>query len=325
MLAAVNWQMVKEMPEPRPAAGEVLVQVEVCGICGSDLHNVGRQFTSEQIPGHEFSGVILEVGPGVTDWAPGDKVVVNPQIYCGECQYCRAGDTNLCSGKHGVIGFQSNGGFAERVAVPAYTLLPVPAGMSFAIATLADPVAVDLHALKLVDLDDVRTAVVFGLGGIGFPLAHLLQSKCTVFAVDVIPRKLELARQGGLTVIDAKQEDVLKRFSGQEIDLCVDAVGEQSPTFNQALKLLKKRGVLLSVAQRNRFEMDYGPLGFKELAVRGVFAHTPRDFAEALQILAQAPWAQAMITSSYQLKDFNQAMAAAASGGELKVVVHCRK
>lgn len=322
MRAVINWKEVKVVSEPKPSKNEVIIEVHACGICGSDVQNMERPFVEEKIPGHEFSGIIAEVGKEVKDWKVGDRVVVNPQTYCGRCNYCKAGDINLCNDIR-VIGFQRNGAFAEKVAVPNYTLNPLPEGMSFEIGALADPIAVDLHALDLVNLNNVKTVVVFGLGGIGFPITNILNKKHEVYGIDVVPKKLKIAKRCGLRVINAKEEDIFEVFKRKEVELCVDAVGEKSPVFNQALKILKKRGVLLSISQRQTFEMDYRPLGFKELKVQGVFGYAPRSFRHAIKLLGKEEWPQEMITQRFDLDNFNEAIAAARSGKELKVMVSC--
>jgi threonine dehydrogenase-like Zn-dependent dehydrogenase len=118
-------------------------------------------------------------------------------------------------------------------------------------------------------------------------------------------------------------EDVHKQLSGQVIDLCVDGVGGKSPTFNLGLELLRKEGTLLCISQRDRFEMEFWPLGFHELTIKGVFAHCPTDFQAALDLIATQEWPRAMITARYALADFEAGLRAACSGQELKVVVSC--
>jgi len=324
MRAVVNWKEIKEVPEPKISKRDVFIEVYACGICGSDVHSKDN-FRGKVIPGHEFSGIIAKVGRDVKNWKPGDKVVVNPQIYCRKCKHCKAGDTNLCN-DGGVIGFQRNGGFAEKVAVPDYTLNPLPEGMLFEIGALADPVAVDLHALDLVDLSHIKTIVVFGLGGIGFPIANILHKKgYEIYGIDIVRKKLEIAERCGLCVVNAREENIFEVFKNKEIDLCVVAVGEKSSVFNQALRIVKKKGVLLSISQWLTFEMDYKPFGFKELKLQGVFGHTPKNFRKAIQLLSKEPWAQEMITRRYNLVEFNEAISMASSGQELKIMVNCHQ
>lgn len=331
MYAVVNWEEVRKVPEPRPLEKEVVVEVHACGICGSDigarkarLQNVHADGNMPKvISGHEFSGIITEVGEDVKGWKLGDRVIVNPMLYCGKCKYCKAGDTNLCD-KSDCMGWARNGGFAEKVAVPDYTLNFLPEGVSFEIGALVDPIGVDVHALDLIDLVQIKTVVVFGLGGIGFPIANMLNEKCKVYGVDVVPKKLEIAEKCGLRVINAKEENIFKIFRNEEIDLCVEAVGGNSPTFNQALEILKKRGMLLSISVRGLFKMKYPFLGNKEIRIQGVSAHTPRAFRQVIGILNEKPWVQKMITRRYKLVDFIEAITIAGSGQELKVMVNIK-
>ncbi|MBM4043604.1 MAG: hypothetical protein FJ279_00670, partial [Planctomycetes bacterium] len=197
---AIGGWVVKEVPLPQPAAGQVVVEVRACAFCGSDhkfLNAQGVRFT----PGHEFAGVIAQLGEGVSGWSVGDRVVANPFIYCGECAPCRSGKQNLCD-HHVTLGFQGHGAFAERVAVRASNVIRLPDNVPFEVAALADPIAVDIHALNLVDLSAVKTAVVLGLGGIGFPAAMLLQKRCEVIGIETARQKMEIARRFRLEVLD---------------------------------------------------------------------------------------------------------------------------
>jgi L-iditol 2-dehydrogenase len=324
MLAAVNvsdsdtgWA-VAEIASPRPAAGEAIVRVAACAVCGSDhqfLGAKGVRFT----PGHEFAGVIAELGQGVRDWRLGERVVGNPFLFCGQCPFCLAGKQNLCDQAR-VLGFQGPGAFAAEVAIRASSLIRLPDAVAFEDAALADPIAVDLHALSLVDLARVERAVVLGLGGIGFPAAMLLRERCEVVAIETNPMKMELGRRFGLEVLDG-QADPAAALAGRPVDLCLDAVGGRAPTFNLGLRLLRKEGTLLCVSQRHTFEMDFPPLGYRELTVKGVFGHCPRDFQEAVDVIGRQTWPHAMITARYPLADFGPALRAACGGQQLKVVV----
>lgn len=317
--AKVGW-LVKEVPDPEAGPGQVVVEVAACAICGSD-HKFLNAEGVRYIPGHEFAGVVAALGEGVTGWSVGDRVSVNPVMFCGECEYCRAGKQNLCV-VGAVLGFQADGAFAERVVVPASNLVPAPEGIPLEVCALADPIAVGIHALGRVNLDQVKTAVVLGLGGIGFPAAMLLRKRCQVICVEIAERKTEIARKFGLEVIDGRG-DVQAALAGKRIDLCVDVAGGTAPTFNLGLALLRKDGTLLCISERHRFEMDFPPLEFRELTIKGVFAQCADDFRAAVELVGKEPWPQAMITARHELQDFGDALQAACSGQHLKVVVSC--
>jgi threonine dehydrogenase-like Zn-dependent dehydrogenase len=150
----------------------------------------------------------------------------------------------------------------------------------------------------------------------------LLRKRCQVICVEIAQRKTEIARRFGLEVVDGRG-DVRKTLAGKRIDLCVDAAGATSPTFNLGLSLLRKEGTLLCVSQRHRFEMEFPPLGYRELTIKGVFGQCPEDFRKAVEITGAEPWPPAMITARYKLEDFGAALQAACQGENLKVVVLC--
>src|SRR5437879_3663438 len=139
----------EEVPAPEAQPDEVLVAVKACGICGSDVHGMDGS-TGRRVPpiimGHEAAGTIAEVGPGVIGWSSGDRITFDSTIYCGECEYCRQGQVNLCEHRR-VLGvscqeYRQHGAFAEFVAVPQRVLYRIPEGLPWEHAALVEPFAV---------------------------------------------------------------------------------------------------------------------------------------------------------------------------------------
>src|SRR3990172_10976282 len=159
---------VREVDVPSPAAGEVLLRVRTCGICGSDLHFYHGSLPAmpKISPGHEFAGEIVELGEGVSGFEVGQRVVVEPVKSCRECAYCRTGQYQLCS-RRVLLGTFAPGGLAEYVTVPAYTLYPLPDDLDFDLGALVEPLAVAVHGLHLVDLTAGERVLVMGSGSIG--------------------------------------------------------------------------------------------------------------------------------------------------------------
>ena len=165
MVAPHRFRLV-DGPIHDPAPGEVRVRVEAVGICGSDMHNftegsVGD--TPSQFPmvlGHEPTGVVAKTGTAVTGWAPGDRVALEPAIYCYECEYCRSGRHNLCAAIRFLSVPPYPGFFSEYVNLPARNLLPLPAEVGFREGTLFEPLAVVLHSMKFAAIQPSETAVV---------------------------------------------------------------------------------------------------------------------------------------------------------------------
>lgn len=152
-------------PDPVPAAGEVLVQIKACGICGSDIHGMDGRSGRRQMPivmGHEAAGEIVQIGEGVTDWKVGERVTFDSTEYCGECEECKAGYVNLCPDRK-VLGvspgsYRRHGCFAEKIVLPTRILYRIPDALPFEKAAFAEPVAIALHAVNLADGIEVGEA-----------------------------------------------------------------------------------------------------------------------------------------------------------------------
>src|SRR5437868_2334219 len=175
------------LPVPVPEPFDVLVQVAACGICGSDVH--GYDGTSgRRIPpivmGHEAAGIVAAVGAEVSGFAVGDRVTFDSTVYCGECDFCRKGEVNLCDNRQ-VVGvscgdYSRAGAFAEFVTVPARVVYKLPESISFAEAAMLEAVAVAIHAVSLAEISAESTALVVGAGTIGvLTLQALRAAGCT--------------------------------------------------------------------------------------------------------------------------------------------------
>ena len=250
----------EDVPRPEIAADEVLVKVEACGICGSDVHGLDGSTGRRQPPlimGHEASGVVVESGPSVTGWAGGDRVTFDSTIYRLDDWYTRRGLYNLGDGRM-VLGvspgeYRRHGAFAEYVAVPQHILYRVPASVSFEQAAMVEPVAVAAHAVRLTPVAVGDTAVVVGAGMIGLCLVQVLRAAgCWhVFAVDLEAEKLELARTVGADVgLDPQKADVAKAVAeateGRGADVAFEAVGITA-TVKTAIATVRRGGTVTLV------------------------------------------------------------------------------
>jgi len=199
----------EDVDMPKPGKDDVLIRVKACAICGSDVHGMDGS-TGRRIPpivmGHETSGVIESVGENVTKFKPGDRVTVDSTIYCGECGYCLRGEFNLCDNRK-VLGvscsdYRLNGAFAEYIAVPQRIVYRLPDNVSFEQATVIEPLAIALHAVKRSGASLNNTAVVVGAGMIGLLIIQLLKTAgCSrIIAVDKAREKLVMAEKFGADV-----------------------------------------------------------------------------------------------------------------------------
>ena len=274
--------VLREEPEPAPGAGDVVIQVDAVGICGSDMHAYHGHDPRRVPPlilGHELAGEILS-GPG-----KGRRVTVNPIISCGHCEYCVQGRNNLCANRT-MIGMQRPGGFAERVATAASAVIELPEGMDTRAAALTEPAATALHALALASralqrpVPECRVLVIGG-GAIGLLTALLLRHWGA--------RQVFLAETNALRREAAKREaevDAFDPLAGggpgeNSVELVIDAVGA-APTRKAALAAVKPGGVMLHVGLQDwASEIDMRKLTLAEVTLIGAYTYATADLRAA--------------------------------------------
>jgi L-iditol 2-dehydrogenase len=250
VLHAVGDARVERIGSPLAGPGEVKVRVGYCGVCGSDIPRVFVKGTYHfpTVCGHEFAGTVESAGEGVRDYAPGDRVVVFPLLWCGRCSACERGNFVQCS-DYDYYGSRRDGAFAEYVSVPARNLIRVPEGVSMEAASMTEPAAVALHALKRAGGSFVgETVVVFGAGPIGLMTAQWarIMGAARVVTFDLVAEKLAMARQLGFqSAFDPRETDpvpqVLSLTDGQGAEVCVEAAGVPV-TMNQAIAAARTGG-----------------------------------------------------------------------------------
>lgn len=255
VLTAYSHLELTEMPAPVAAPGEVLVRVEACGICGSDVHGFDGS-TGRRIPpivmGHEAAGTVAAVGEGVTAYAVGDRVTFDSTIYCGACEFCQRGQINLCANRE-IIGvscgeFRRHGAFAEYLAIPERVLYRLPENFAFADAAMLEAASVALHGVKVLELAGGETVLVLGAGMIGLLIVQAAKALgCgRVLCADIDATRLELAQQVGADeILCASGEKlvaaVLQRTAGRGVDAAIEAVGRKE-TIAAAIDAVRKGG-----------------------------------------------------------------------------------
>ena len=283
---AANTMRYREEPEPAAGGGEVVVEVEAVGICGSDLHAYhGRD--PRRVPplilGHELAGTIV-AGEGT-----GRRVTVNPLITCGRCDYCRTGRDNLCAHRT-MIGMTRAGGFADRLSIPAACLIDLPTDMDARAAALTEPAATGLHALNLGmralarPLPEVRTLVI-GAGAVGLLAALLARAygcrDVTVAETNAL-RRASAARSDALRVYDPARE----RGPGPDaVELVIDAVGGKA-TRAAALNAVKPGGVVVHIGLMDwASEIDMRKLTLAEITLIGTYTYSMADLRASVEAL----------------------------------------
>jgi len=279
---------VKEVPDPRPGEGEVLLEVKACCVCGTDIHLLDGDFKGAfypLIPGHEFSGVVKEVGPKVSHVKPGDRAAVEPFMACGYCYFCKTGKTNQCL--HGLVighsasreGLRLDGGFAERVVVPSKNLIPLAENVSYEAGSFIANLGTIVHALRRAELQPGMDVLVFGTGANGLILAEL-SKKAGAAKVVVTGRtksRLEVAEKMAVdetVVADENQDRELKRIAPFGFDVVFEATGS-SQIVERTFQYVKRGGkiVLYGLVPAQAFS-NFNPFDVcrKELQIVGSFS-----------------------------------------------------
>jgi L-iditol 2-dehydrogenase len=324
---------LREIPEPKPAAGEVVVRVAAALTCGTDLKLVARGHPKVPFPvvlGHEFAGVVSAAGEGAT-FRPGDRVTSAVTGPCGRCGPCASGRENLCE-----TAFDEPvwGAFADFVKVPARVALRglrrIPDGLPFATAALLDPLASVLRGLARLPLERRGTHVILGTGPIAMMFALLLRSEGASRILVAGRRKARLARFRalGFATVEAPEEilaeAVARETSGRGAEVVVDAAGD--PAALPGLVALAARGgtVLLfaGMPREAAVAVDAGRIHYDEVTLAGSFHYTPADASRALALLASGALpVDALVTGTALLSDFASAFDRVSRGEEMKVAL----
>ncbi|MGH7324318.1 MAG: zinc-dependent alcohol dehydrogenase [Candidatus Rokuibacteriota bacterium] len=295
---------IRQVPAPTPGPGEVVLRVAAVGICGSELEAVASRSprrTPPLVMGHEFCGEVAEVGAGVREAKAGDRVVASSIIPCGRCADCRSGATHLCPDRQ-VFGMNRPGAFAERVAVPASILLPLPERVGPLEGALVEPLANAVHVWSLVTQRFPEVVVVIGCGAIGLFALQVARAggALTLIAVDTNEARLGMAHAvGAEPVLNPMRQDVLaevREFTrGRGADVVVDAVGAAA-TRRVAVELARRGGETVWIGLHgDATEIGGRDVVLGERRISGSYAVTARDLETAIGLLAHgrieiAPW-----------------------------------
>lgn len=287
---------VRDRDRPDPAADEVLVAVEACGVCTTDYHmyDGGLSVNLPMVPGHESAGEIVETGADVNRVDVGDRVAINPTVPCNACRQCKAGNENRCVELTSIGGAAEHvvdGSFAEYVAVPAGNVEPI-GDLSYRDAAFAEPLACCIHGVDRLDVTSGEAAAVVGAGPIGTLLVQALrlEGASPVVVSEPEDARREVALQVGADyAIDPTAEDaesVVDDLVGG-VDVAVEAVGNPA-TIRQAQSLTVPGGrTLVFGVPPEDATMEVSPfdLFYDELELLGTFSLTPGDFARAVRLL----------------------------------------
>ena len=306
MKAAVlkdDMQMViEEVPTPAPGAGEVLIRVDWSSICGTDLHIYMGEFkdrvTYPRILGHEFSGVVEAAGQNVAGVQSGDRVTVDPIIWCNRCPACLNGQNNVCS-RLKLLGIEYDGGFAEYAVVGADKVYRVPDTVSMRDAALAELYSLGVHAARKAMVEPGDRVAILGAGRLGLAVLEVIKQTAAswVCAVDVLDSRLDIAEKMGADLtINARSQDpvesVLSVTDGLGVDRVIECVGtyieipDREGPVQQAVKMARSGGRMVVMGLGSQLTPVFWKMCvFKELQITGSRV-TFGDYPRALRLMA---------------------------------------
>jgi L-iditol 2-dehydrogenase len=288
-----------EVPEPQAGPGQVRIAVQATGICGSDLHilhdDIKLLVRPPAVMGHEFSGVIDQVGEGVTGWKAGDRVTAETTVRtCGKCLSCRSGAYNRCSQKE-ILGYIHNGAFAPYTVVAADRLYALPDEVDFISGAMTEPLACCVRLLyQLATIRPYDLVVVAGPGAIGLlcaQLAHAAGARTCVVGAAVDRERLALARELGADwTLVAGEDDVaafvLEQSDGEGCDVFVEASGAPAAA-RMGLEITRRNGQYAQIGLAGGpFPLDLSLLAYKELRMVGSLGQTAPAWRRALGLMA---------------------------------------
>jgi len=284
----------REIERPVPGPGQVLIKVERIGICGSDIHAYYGKHPYIKCPivqGHEFSGLIAEVGERVEGLAPGDNVTVMPQLVCGQCYPCKHGNYHICN-ELKVIGCQAEGAAQEYIAVDAKLVMRLPENMSHEEGAMVEPVAVGAHAVGRLGNVDGLNVLVLGAGPIGNLTAQVAKGlgAKSVMITDVSNYRLGVARKCGIEhAVNTSSEELIqaldKAFGPDRADAILECVGVQE-TIGQAIGAARKGSDIIVVGVfAERPSVDIGLVQDKELRLIGTLMYREEDYRVAVDLI----------------------------------------
>ncbi len=286
---------LEEVPHPEIGAGELLVKVIASGICGSDVMEWYRIKKAPRILGHEIAGEVVEVGGGVSEYKPGDRVFVTHHVPCNECDYCKAGNHTACDTLHST-NFDP-GGFAEYLRVPAINVrngtIKLPDEVSFDEGTFVEPLGCVIRGQRIAGIVPGDNVLVIGSGISGLMHIRLAKAKgaAKVFATDINPYRLDFARRSGADAVIDATDDVaakVKEANGGQLVNKVIVCTTALQAFEQAFASVERTGTLLLFAPTDpevRIPLPLFDLYFKLVNIIFSYAAVSEDLVEAIELI----------------------------------------
>ncbi|MBB2204066.1 zinc-dependent alcohol dehydrogenase [Gluconacetobacter takamatsuzukensis] len=286
---------VTRVPIPAVGPDDVLVRVDRCGICGTDVHIFHGHYAADRlpfIPGHEFTGTLARLGERVSGLAVGQRVVADINIGCGHCYFCRRNEILNCAEMR-QVGIHRDGAFAEYVAVPARQIIPAPEDVAPEVLALTEPVACVVRAARKAGAGFAQSVVVLGAGPIGNLHIQMMRlvGAAPIIAVELSPERAELAAQAGADAVITRPEQVLetvRRMTGRRgADIVIESIGSPA-LYAQAFELIRPGGHVAAfgiTGPDDTIPLRLLDMVLKENSIKGSVAGMGEDMHDALTLL----------------------------------------
>lgn len=332
---AGHWEVI-DKPEPTVKADQVKIRVEYIGICGSDIHTFEGHYNVNAkglTIGHEFAGVVEEIGADVTNVKVGDRVTSETTFeICGECRYCKAGEYNLCSTRKG-LGTQQDGAMAQYIVARAKSCHILPENVTTREASITEAAACAYHGVYKAEVKKGDIVLVLGPGPIGLLVAQVVMSRGGRVVMTGLTQdsgRLKIAREkfGVEFTVDVQKDDlealVKELTDGYGADVCYDCSGAV-PSMQTGMKLLRKKGQYVQVGlfAKEVVEVNFSHIIQKELSVCGSRSQNTHDWEPTLKLMSEKKIdADKMITHEVGIDEWDKAYKLLKSGEATKVVMH---
>ena len=326
-----------EQPDPEPGPGQIRVRVGSVGLCGSDLHYYSEGSIGDilceypMVLGHEPSGVVDKVGTGVTGFSRGDRVALEPALYCYHCEYCLSGHHNVCANLRFLSNPSDPGFLRDFVLLPPHNVLPIPEQMSLDEATIVEPLAVVQHSMKFAAISTGETAVVFGAGPIGLlTIASLrIAGAGRIWVFEPVAHRREIALQMGATAaFDPSTIDPVKQIASETgkrgADIAIDCAAKGG-SINQCLYVVRNAGrvVYTGIPSEAIIPFEFHVARRKEIPLYNV-RRSNHEAGVALQLVAERPdMFRPMLTHAIAFEEADRAFRTleTRSDGAAKIVI----
>lgn len=325
---------IENKDNPRPEEKEVRVKVKRCGVCMTDVYIQNGAFSVSDflVLGHEFAGVVDDIGPSVTRFQEGDKVAANPIINCGYCSHCQEGNTNFCENATVLGGAGENiidGGFQEYTIVPEKNLSKLDGSVSFTRGAFAEPLACAIRGVNRVQINPGDDVLLIGAGPMGLLLLQLLkkQGASQIIVSEILEDRREVAKEFGADhVFSPKGVNLPHKVakvsaSGKGVDVAIEAVGSKQ-TAKVSLQSLRRGGKMLIFGvppEEAEIPVNIFKTYYKEKDILGSFALTKKDFRQSISLINSGKLnLEKLVTHTMRLEKLNTAIELANEGQGLK-------